>query len=140
MTQGSPNQRPFAIPVVKRGIYTSGNFMLTRAPWQSPVNKYYVIRKLIATNMQTGFNVSSGGIIMSLWDQDLSNTTPVARGSGGQPLLVVPVGGASGTAAIGMTSLSNAQLPQEFFQAGITMTSTPANISGIAISVELEAV
>lgn len=140
--------RPFAMPVVKHGQNFSGTAgtMITRAPWQSPVNKYYVIQKLVVTN---GSAVNSGQLSLAIWDQDLSNTTPVARGSGLLPLISVPVpfsvsGGGAGIGSSPLLALGRDQLPQEYFQAGITVSTVQAGalsqISGIAVHFELEAV
>lgn len=143
------NHRPFAMPVVKHGQNFSGTAgtMITRAPWQSPVNKYYVIRKIMVANASSAL---SGGattsLTLNLWDQDLSNTTPVARGSGVLPLITVPLNGSvSGAAATNpLTVLGETQLPFEYFQAGITACTTIngaiSQVSGIAVHLELEAV
>jgi hypothetical protein len=135
------------MPVVKHGQNFSGSAgtMITRAPWPAPANKYYVIRKLIVSNTTA---VTSGGAALSLaiWDQDLSNTTPVARGSGLLPLITVPLAGnASGGAGSlsAMTVLGQDQLPPEYFQAGITVSTVISTglsqVSGIAVHFELEA-
>lgn len=141
------NRRPFGMPVVKHGQNFSGaaGTMITRAPWQAPVNKYYVIRKLMVSNASSATS-GGGSVTLNIWDQDLSNTTPVARGSGTLPLITVPlVGNASGGALVNtMTVLSDTQLPFEYFQAGITVSTTLngalAQVSGIAVHFELEAV
>ena len=146
MTKDYP-RRPFGMPVVKHGQNFSGTAgtMITRAPWQAPSNKYYVIRKLIVSNMSA---VNSGQLSLAIWDQDLSNTSPVARGSGLLPLISVPVNYAvsgGGTASTSpLTVLAQDQLPPEFFQGGITVSTVQggaiSQISGIAVHFELEVV
>lgn len=121
--------------------------MITRAPWQTGSNKYYVINKLIVTNTTTAFG--SGALSLAIWDQDLSNTGPVARGSSLGPLLTVPIsstvsGSVQGTSLNQMTVLGHDQLPAEYFQGGITVIGLAAgaatNISGVNVSMELQAV
>ena len=113
----------------------SGGFMITRAPWPAPSNKYYVLRKVLISNASA---VSSGSVF-GFWDQDLSNTTPVGRGSGAAPLVQIPI-----TAALsGITGgafVSQDQCPPVFFQAGVCVNSVPANASGVSISLELDVV
>jgi hypothetical protein len=140
-------RRPFSMPVVKHAQNFSGTAgtMITRVPWQAPVNKAYYIRKLVVSNTTA---VTSGGATVNLvlWDVDLSNTSPVARGSGLLPLITVPLNGpVSGVNAVqGPIVIQQDGLPQEFFQGGITASTTISTglsaISGIAVSLELEAV
>ena len=140
------DERPFAMTVVKHGSVgvTNSGVMITRAPWPAPTNKYYVLRKIIAT--QTTATGASGGSL-AIWDQDLSNTSPVARGSAGGPLLTIPVtpllgASTSGAGVVGgsatMTVLDLNACPREYFQAGVTCLPT---ISGaVNISLELDVV
>ena len=138
------DRRPFSMPVVKHGTLAAAaqsisGTMITRAPWPSPVNKYYVLRKIVAT--QT--TMVSGGFL-SVWDQDMSNTTPVSRGSAGGPLLQIPItpliqnSGVFINSAATMTTVDIDACPQEFFQAGITIQQ---NVSGtVNVSLELDVI
>lgn len=142
MTLGQANARPFSMTVVKHtGNFSGGaGTMMTRAPWQAPVNKYYIIRKLVVANVTT----ASSGLALGLWDQDLSNTTPVARGSSASPLLMIPLTTPS-TTGFTSTIISRDQMPAEYFQAGITMATyasgaVVSQTSGIFVSAELEVV
>lgn len=143
------DRRPFSMPVVKHNLNAisggSTGYMITRAPWQTGSNKYYVINKLLITNTTTAF--ASGALSLAIWDQDLSNTGPVARGSSLGPLLTVPiVSQISGGNTVGVTNqitvLAHDQLPGEYFQGGITVIGvaggTATNISGVNVSMELQ--
>lgn len=117
---------------------TSTNYtMLARAPWPQPVGKYFVLRKLVATS-QTAAMVSGG--VLNVWDQDLSNTTPIARGSGGLPLLSIPITPVvvSGQPCQGMTILDIDACPQQFFQAGITCQTSASG--GVLVSFEADVI
>lgn len=140
MTIGGTNLRPFSMTVVKHTANFSGTAgtMMTRAPWQSPINKYYVIRKIVITNM----SAATSGLGLGIWDQDLSNTSPVARGSSASPLMMLP---AQTTGPGNATIIGRDQLPAEYFQAGITMTTyvsgaVASAVSGVFVSAELEVV
>lgn len=137
------DRRPFSMPYVNHAnnLTVSTATMVARAPWPSPVNKYFILRKLVVT-AAPGFAATSGGF-MGVWDQDLSNTTPIARGSGGGPLFTVPLnpvfmGSGNGTTAPSMTVLDIDACPQEIFQAGVCVQS---NISGVqTVSFEADVV
>ena len=51
------DRRPFSMPVVKHGTLTAASqglasgTMITRAPWPAPTSKYYVLRKVVATQV-----------------------------------------------------------------------------------------
>jgi len=153
MTKDYPH-RPFGQIIPKHASNISGaasiGFMITRAPWQAPVNKYYVIRKLVVSQMSS---VNSGlPLSLAIWDADLSNTTPVARGSSASPLISIPLSfGISGGTVAGtfaqpsnLVMIGQDQMPPEFFQAGITCVplqgGAAVSISGSTISMELEVV
>jgi hypothetical protein len=129
------------MPVVKHAsvISSQSGTGITRAPWPAPTNKYYILRKVIATQQNVG-----SGSYLSIWDQDCSNTTPVTRGSAGGPLLQIPItplipasGSVIGTAPT-MTVLDIDACPQEYFQAGVMAQN---NVSGtVIVSVELDVV
>lgn len=129
-------KKPYSYIVTKSITVTSGgtNYMLTRAPWPSGAQKYYVLRKVTATATAS----ASGGSAV-LWDQDLSNTGPAGRGSGAQPLYIIPI---STVNLSGVGSVSNASqtktdintTPQIPFYAGITAQAP----IGTLINLELE--
>src|SRR6186713_2914034 len=93
------NRRPFTSIVHKGKRITSGatDFMITRAPWATPVNKYFVLRKVRVVNSEP---TASGSTDTVFWDQDLSSTTPTKRGSAGGALFVVP-----GNATVGISGV-----------------------------------
>lgn len=136
------DRRPFSMPYVNHvtNVVANTATMIARAPWPQPVGKYFVLRKLVAT--YTG--LTSGGVSLAVWDQDLSNTTPIARGSAGGPLLVIPAtqvgstaGQASGISIPSMTILDIDACPQEMFQAGICIQSFA---SGLTVSFEADVI
>ena len=146
MTNNS-DRRPFSMPYVNH-VVTLGAVnnatMIARAPWPAPVSKYFVLRKLVATVNPNAVSFSGG--ILGIWDQDLSNTTPISRGSGGGPLLVIPLvpsgqtalaSGQPIAAGASMTILDIDSCPQESFFAGITCQ---ASISGVGVSFEADVV
>jgi hypothetical protein len=125
-----------------RGIWltsANSNFQLVRAPWPAPSNKKLQIEKLVITN------TNGAPALVHLWDQDLSNTTTVGRGSGsiGGSLLAYGVGGAAGTtttasgtvqvssaSGVGGTTLlvNDTSQTAEYFGAGIAAMSTAINV------------
>lgn len=155
------DHRPFSMPVVKHNTQpisgSTTGFMITRAPWQTGSNKYYVLNKLVIAN---GSAVNSGApLFLNFWDQDLSNANPVARGSALGPLISVPIpfnssgaiGSFTGTASgqligpyVGPVVIGHDQLPAEYFQGGITIAAIQAGaaslVSGMTVSLELQAV
>lgn len=138
----SADRRPFSMPYVGHSavltaITATSGAMVARAPWPSPVNKYFVLRKLVVT--VNAANLTSGGT-MPVWDQDVSNSTPVSRGSAGGPLLVVPLVPSVPLSGITQASLAVLDIdacPQEMFQAGITVAP---NVSGCTVSFEADVV
>ena len=137
MTNAS-DRRPFSMPYVGHASSVSGTTMVSRAPWPAPVGKYFVLRKLVVS-----YNASTlvSGAAIGVWDQDLSNTTPIGRGSGGGPLITVPLvpSWVSGTTMASMTVLDIDACPQESFYAGLTVGTVATN-SGISISFEADVV
>jgi hypothetical protein len=125
---------PFNYVISKQGVITSGatDFMISRAPWPSPVNKYYLLRKVHVNSSATSGLGFAGGTF-TMWDQDLSSATPTKRGSGGAPLFTCTIGTetmaavTSGQPAIGVsgnsvaTDLHITQIPRIPFYAGITV-------------------
>lgn len=123
---------PFTYRVSKTLRITSANsnFQLSRAPWPDPVNRIYRIKQLVISNP------SGAAAQVVIWDQDLSNSTPVARGSAGGALINVGVAasGASGTYSAA-EKFDEGQLPDVFFQGGIAVQANQINV---AIAAELE--
>ena len=145
------HRRPFSYITTKFRTITSGqtDFMITRAPWPAPANRYYIVRK-IDVQSPGNDNVASGNAAV-FWDQDLSSATPASRGSGGGPLLVATIhptiinnvsGAPSATASgafIGANEATPSGLdtqPRIPFYAGITCRA-PINTT---IQLELEVV
>lgn len=100
------------------------NFQLARSPWPTPSNKKLQIEKILVTNM------NGGATTVHIWDQDLSNTTTVGRGSGsiGGSLLSVGAGAANSSGVGGTTiTIPDNDCPAEYFGAGIAVMSTQIN-------------
>lgn len=128
------NRRPFSAIVHKSKKIISGqvDFMITRAPWADPVNKYFVLRKARVVNSQ-----GSGVGDTVFWDQDLSSATPTKRGSAGGALYVVPGGNAPLSGVFSSASKEDIDnTPPVPFYAGITCR---ADINSY-INLELELV
>ena len=109
--------KPGAMPVAFTKAITSAatDTLIWRVPWGNPVNKVFELRKIV-------FNANSvSGGNLSIWDQDLSSTTPTKNGSAGAALLTVtgPIATVSGVSA-SLNGLDLNQCPQIVFQAGIT--------------------
>lgn len=141
MTNAS-DRRPFSMPYVNQtNSVTAGTAtMIARAPWPQPVGKYFVLRKLVAT-INPGAGAVSGGLL-SVWDQDLSNTTPISRGSAGGPLFTVPLipaqlSSGNGVTAPSMTILDIDACPQQIFQAGLTIQTALSGISTISFEADV---
>lgn len=124
------DRSPFSYIVTKNKIITSAasDFMITRAPWPSPVNKLYRLRKAVVST-----SGAVGGATVILWDQDLSSATPATRGSAGAALVTIST--AANLSGTSSTTYDENSLPREFFQAGITARTTSINT---AVSLELE--
>jgi hypothetical protein len=103
---------------------------LVRMPWQTPVQKPGVLRKIMIHNP-----VGTAGRL-DIWDQDLSNTTPPTAGSAGASLFPLEFGasGASGVANK-TTSYTAEQIPEVPFIGGVASQST---LPGVTINVEVE--
>lgn len=90
--------------------------MIVRGAW--PIEQKIEITKLIVTNL------SGLPGALAIWDQDLSNTTPVGFGSSTGPLLTVPYGTVAGSGLVAVqTILSETQLPALVFECGIAIQS-----------------
>src|SRR5215510_10328155 len=90
---------PFSDVIAKHKRITSAglDFMITRAPWQPGAQKYYTIRKAIVSAIPA----SAATCTVTLWDKDLSSTTPATRGdaSNGAIVTLIP-STASGVASV----------------------------------------
>lgn len=124
--------RPFSYRQAHVKIIASGDtdYQIARMPWQTPVQKPGVIRKLAVTNNASGV---TGNLI--IWDQDISNTTPPTAGSAGAALisLALPAAGASG--AGGTTVYTSDQLPELYFIGGI---AAQASTDSVTVMAEVE--
>lgn len=80
------------------------------APYPSPVEGYIRLLYVLISNPD-----QANPAVIQLWDEDLTNATPTARGSQTAPLLEFRV--ASNSQWIGA-------VPPEIFQAGIAMYSS----------------
>jgi len=117
MTNAYNNLKPGAMPVAFTKAITSAatDTLIWRVPWGNPVNKVFEPRKIIFTT-----NSLSGGSL-TIWDQDLSSATPTKNGSAGAALITVPSQAfVSGNQTIAITVISENQMPQVVFQAGLT--------------------
>lgn len=137
----SADRRPFSMPYVANAIVAGANTnanMVARAPWPQPVGKYFVLRKLVIAGLPA--NIS--GALLNIWDQDLSNTTPIGRGSAGGPLMVIPFVGVISGLSASMTVLDIDACPQQMFQAGLTVAlQTSATVSGnLTVNAEMDVV
>jgi hypothetical protein len=102
------------------------NTQIMRAPW--PKNQYIRLDSIRVTN-----TIGSGSQIL-LWDQDLSNTTPTTRGSAGQALYVLTVGGASFSGQQG-TTVTEQGLDIKFY-GGIACQGATVNMN-IAVRAQI---
>jgi|SRR6185503_12186845 len=119
MTNAYNNLKPGAMPVAFTKAITSAatDTLIWRVPWGNPVNKCFEPRKIIFT-----CNANSGGAL-TIWDQDLSSATPTKNGSAGAALITVaPIAATASTSGQGsvITVISENQMPQIVFQAGLT--------------------
>ncbi len=117
MANAYNNLKPGAMPVAFTKAITSAatDTLIWRVPWGNPVNKVFEPRKIIFTS-----NGISGGTF-TMWDQDLSSATPTKNGSAGAALITVPsTQWVSGNQAVVVNIISENQMPQIVFQAGLT--------------------
>jgi len=117
MANAYNNLKPGAMPVAFTKAITSAatDTLIWRVPWGNPVNKVFEPRKIMFTT-----NMLSGGSL-TIWDQDLSSASPTKNGSAGAALITVPSQVfTSGNQTVGMMVISENQMPQIVFQAGLT--------------------
>jgi hypothetical protein len=76
---------------------------------------------------------------LRVWDQDLTNTTPLIRGSSGGPLLIFDVAAAASSGVYITKTFAEDVIPNAYFGGGVTVQpSGPATLNG-HIASELEA-
>lgn len=111
----------------------ASTFMVARAPWASPVGKKFQLVSIVATNR----NQNGLGSEVTLWDQDLSNSTPPTAGSAGAALVRfgVAAGGTSGAGSTTATLSTDICPPREFVGA-ITGQSAQLNVH-LAVTVKV---
>ena len=130
---GQAFHEPFSYREGARATIASGavSTQVARMPWQSPVNKPGIIKKLAVTNRIFG---QAG--TLSIWDQDLSNTTPPTAGSAGDAIysLEIAAVAASGVGAK-TTFYSENDLPEIQFIGGIAAQSS---LPGVTVLAEIE--
>ncbi len=103
---------------------------LVRMPWQTPVQKPGVLRKIMISNP-----VGTAGRL-DIWDQDLSNTTPPTAGSAGAALLPLEFSASGASGAGSATKVYTAdQLPEIPFIGGLACQSS---LPGVTAMLEVE--
>lgn len=125
---GHEYRNPFGYVQAHVKIISSGNTdtQIARMPWQTPVSKPGILRKVILTN------ASSVGGYVKLWDEDASNATPPTTGSAGAALFSLYVS-ASGAGAT--TIYTEENLPEYYFIGGI---NSQASTYGVTVMAEVE--
>ena len=103
---------------------------LVRMPWQTPVQKPGYVRKVIVTNP-----VGIAGTI-SIWDQDLSNTTPPTAGSAGAAIYTLEAAQSAASGVASKTTLYGTdQLCDIPFIGGLACQST---LPGVVVDFDIE--
>lgn len=130
---GQGFHEPFSYRLGHKSSIASGSVstQIARMPWQSPVNKKGIVKKIAVTNTIFG---SAG--ILRIWDQDLSNTTPPTAGSAGDAIYTLEI---SPVAASGVGSktvfYAENDLPEIDFIGGLACQST---LPGVSVLAEIE--
>jgi hypothetical protein len=130
---GQGFHEPFSYREGHSAIIASGavSTQVARMPWQSPVNKPGIIKKLAVTNRVFG----QAGTV-SIWDQDLSNTTPPTAGSAGGAIYSLEVGALAASGVGSKTTFySENDLPEIQFIAGVAAQSS---LPGVTVLAEIE--
>lgn len=119
-------RKPFSWRKGYYSIVASGNVdtQLVRMPWASPANRRGLLRKVMITN-----RAGVGGIL-SIWDQDLSNSTPPTAGSAGGAIFPLAFGASGST-----TTFTADQLAEIPFNAGVAFQG---GSYGITVNGEVE--
>ena len=130
---GEAFHEPFSYRETHPSSVASGSvsFQVARMPWQSPVNKPGFLKKIAVTNTVFG---QAG--TLSIWDQDLSNTTPPTAGSAGGAIisLEIPAVAASGVGSKTSFFAEN-DIADVQFIGGIAAQST---LPGVRVLAEVE--
>jgi hypothetical protein len=115
---------PFTDIVQKQKHITSASndTMITRVPWQPGAQKYYTVRKVVATAI-SGAGIST----LTLWDKDLSSTTPAVRGDASNGSLITLILNPNVSSVSNTMLISETQMPPVRFEAGITAQHTGLN-------------
>ncbi|HKG88797.1 MAG TPA: hypothetical protein VKA95_10755 [Nitrososphaeraceae archaeon] len=125
-------RKPFSFKKGYSKLIPSGavSTQLVRMPWQVPVQKPGVLRKVLISNP-----VGLAGTL-AIWDQDLSNTTPPTAGSAGAALLPLGFGLSVLSGSANQTTVYTAdQLPEIPFYSGMSSQSTQP---GVTVAFEVE--
>lgn len=125
---------PYSYRVHKQTLLQSAMaIQVSRTPWASVWGIRWEIKKVILANNQTT------QMDLRAWDQDLTNSSPLSRGSSGGPLLIFHVA-ASATSGVYITNTyDQGVIPVAYFGSGVTVQpSGPATING-HVAMELEA-
>jgi len=99
------------------------NTQIAKMPWPNPAAGKGSLHKIYVSNSQ------ATAAVVVLWDQDLSDATPTARGSAAAPLFRINVPASSDV------MVPSDRLPEVWFQAGIAAQSSQVSCF---ISVEYE--
>lgn len=106
------------------------NQQLVRMPWQTPVQKPGYLREVMVTS-----SWGTGGTL-SIWDQDLSNTTPPTAGSAGAALITLEIGLSAASGVSSATKLYGIDnLPDIPFIGGLACQSS---VPGTTVSFDVE--
>ena len=103
----------------------NSNFQVARSSWPNPANKRIQLQKILITNM------NGAATTVHLWDQDLSNTTTLGRGSGSVGGSLISIGvGAGNSSGVGGTTVTipDNDCTIEYFGSGIAAMSTQINV------------
>ena len=131
MVQDYP-RKPFSYTLGYTKLITSGavSTQLVRMPWQTPVQKPGYVRKVSVTNP-----VGIAGTL-SIWDQDLSNTTPPTAGSAGAAIYTLEAGASASSGVASKTTLYTADhLADIPFVGGLACQST---LPGVVVNFDIE--
>jgi len=130
---GQAFHEPFSYRETDYAIIASGavSTQVARMPWQSPVNKPGIIKKIAVTNRVFG---QAG--TLSVWDQDLTNTTPPTAGSAGAAIYSLEIGSVAASGVGSKTTFySENDLPEVQFIAGVAVQSS---LPGVTVIAEIE--
>ena len=117
--QSYQSMEPGSDIFVIHGILDSGGSekQIGRVSYPSPAAGKAYIKKIFLHNSH-----ATNAAVITLWDEDTTNSTPVQRGSNAAPLFKFNL------AALSQVAYGPDQLPREFFQAGFVMQSDNVNV------------